>query len=95
MRFRWDAKKNSANIRKHGISFMNASRIFSGPTLEDIDETADYGEERIKAIGLVEGIEIFVVYTDRARGERRIISARKANEEERQAYWKALGSTYR
>ena len=40
-------------------------------------------------IGVVEGRELFVVYT--MRGEtRRIISARKANRHERQAYRKAV-----
>ena len=92
MRYTWDAEKNAANVRKHGISFQRASRIFLGTTLEEIDETADYEEERIKAIGLVEETEIFVVYTDRARGEQRIISARKANAEERKAYWETFGA---
>ena len=92
MPYTWNPRKNAANIRKHGISFATAVQIFSGPTLETIDDTADYGEERIRAIGLCQGKEIFVVYTDRPRGERRIISARNATEEERQAYWEAFGS---
>lgn len=90
MRYTWDERKNATNIHKHGISFQRAVRIFSGPTLEELDETEIYGEERIKAIGLVEDTEVLVVYADRPRSERRIISARKANKEERLAYWNAL-----
>jgi len=92
MRFTWDARKNAANIRKHGIGFARAARIFSSPTLEAVDDASDYGEERIKAIGLVEDTEILVVYTDRPGGERRIISARKATREEREVFWRAIGS---
>ncbi len=41
------------------------------------------------AIGLLDGIEITLVYTD--RGEvRRMISARKATHHERHAYYQAL-----
>jgi uncharacterized DUF497 family protein len=95
MRYTWDAKKNAANIRKLGLSFQRASHVFSGPTLEEIDETANYEEERLKAIGLIEGTEVLVVYTDRPGGERRIISAPKANEEERKTFWKAYGAAHR
>jgi uncharacterized protein len=90
MRYAWSERKNAANVRKHGISFQRAIRIFSGQTLEEIDETGNYGEERIKAIGLVDDTEVLVVYADRPGSERRIISARKANKEEREAFWTAL-----
>ncbi len=43
--------------------------------MERADDRYDYGEVRIYAIGLVNGIEITVIYTDRDRDERHIISA--------------------
>ena len=89
MGFEWDAAKNAANLAKHGIDFGDAARIFEGPTLEREDDRADYGEARIAAVGIVEGRELFVVYTVRGRN-RRFISARKANRHEREAYRKAL-----
>jgi uncharacterized protein len=61
------------NVRRHGIAFQDAARIFDGPTVEQIDDRFDYGEERTYAIGLVNGIEITVIYTDRDRDERHII----------------------
>ena len=89
MAFEWDARKNAVNLAKHGIDFAGASRMFEGPVLERLDDRKDYGETRIAAVGVVEGRELFVVYT--MRGEnRRIISARKANRHEREAYRKAL-----
>ncbi len=75
MAFEWDARKNAANLAKHGVDFADASRIFEGPVLKRPDDREDYGETRIAAVGVIEGSELFVVYT--VRGEnRRIISAR-------------------
>ena len=53
--------------------------------LTQVDDRADYGETRIKAIGEAEGIVLAVIYTDR-EDVRWIISARKATAEERQHY---------
>ena len=90
MDFEWDPSKNAANIARHGIDFDEACRIFDGPTLEQVDDRQDYRETRIAAIGTVEGRELYVVYT--MRGERcRMISARRANRYERQAYHRAFG----
>lgn len=54
----------------------------------------DYGELRVLAIGIAEGIVLTVVYTDRRgyEGEimRRIISARVSNHRERKAYSEAI-----
>jgi uncharacterized DUF497 family protein len=58
------------------------------------DTRRDYGERRVIAIDLAEGLALTVVYTDRveAGGEvvRRIISARLSNQHEREAYFEAL-----
>jgi hypothetical protein len=85
MAFEWDAAKHSANLAKHGIGFLDAVRIFEGPVLEKTDRRQDYGEDRIAAIGIAAGLELYVVYTIR-NGKRRIISARRANRHEREAY---------
>jgi uncharacterized DUF497 family protein len=87
MTFVWDPKKNRANIAKHSIAFEDAVKIFDGPTLEQIDDRTDYGEVRTYAIGLVNGFEVVVIYTETAGGERRIISAWRAERNERKAYW--------
>ena len=75
MRFTWDADKNLANIRRHAIAPADGARIFEGPTVERVDDRFEYGEIRVYAIGLVNGIEITVIYTDRDEDERHIISA--------------------
>ena len=75
MWFTWNPAKNASNAHRHGIAFEDAARIFGGPTVERTDDCYDYGEVRIYAIGLVNGIEITVIYTDREPDERHIISA--------------------
>ena len=62
-------------------------KIFEGPTLERVDDRFEYGEVRVYAIGVANGIEITVIFTDVSRTERRIISAWRAERHEREAYW--------
>ncbi|HZO53453.1 MAG TPA: BrnT family toxin [Bryobacteraceae bacterium] len=64
MDFVWDRRKNRANLSRHGIDFEDAIRIFDGPTLEKVDDRFDYGEIRVYAIAVVNGLEITVIYTD-------------------------------
>ena len=90
MRYTWDENKNKANLDRHGITFEDAQRIFEGPTLEKIDDRFDYEEIRIYAIGLVNGLEITVIYADQNNEERRIISAWRSEPHERRAYWQSL-----
>ncbi|MGC2161024.1 MAG: BrnT family toxin [Silvibacterium sp.] len=87
MEFEWDAGKAASNLRKHRISFPFAAEIFLDKNrTERQDKNDDYDEDRWITIGLVDEIEIVVVYTIRNENIR-IISARKANSHERQAYW--------
>jgi uncharacterized protein len=87
MRYTWSEAKNRRNIRLHGIAFDDAIRIFEGPTLERIDDRFDYGEGRIYAIGLMNGLEITLIYAERENNERRIISAWRSEPRERRRYW--------
>ncbi len=83
MLFEWDESKRQANLAKHHIDFQDAKQIFDGPVFEKIESR--HGEERVFAIGLMENIEIVVVYVMRGK-RRRIISARRAHRDERQDY---------
>jgi uncharacterized protein len=89
VRFTWDPGKSEANLRERGFDFEFATLIFQRPTLERIDNRQDYGELRVIALGVADGIPLTVVYTDRVEGGdlcRRIISARVSNRRERKAY---------
>ena len=86
MVFEWDEAKNEANIRKHGVSFETAQRIFGGPVPTWVDDRKDYGEIRHVSIGKVDKMAVVVVaHTDRD-GPIRVISARPASRKERQSY---------
>ena len=83
MKFEWDETKNEANIKKHGISFSLASRVFE--TARFTERSDREGEERYIAIGEVYGKLIAVAYT--MRSERiRVISARRSRKNERRKY---------
>jgi len=88
MLFEWDESKRETNLRKHLIDFQDARQIFDGPVFETV--VSHGGEHRTIAIGLMEDVEIVVVYV--WRGERRrIISARRASRNEREAYGNQVG----
>lgn len=92
MRYSWDQEKNHRNLSRHGIAFEDAQRIFEGPTVEKTDDRFDYGETRVYAVGLVNGLEITVVYADKNDDERRIISAWRSEPHERRYYWQNIES---
>lgn len=84
--FEWDEDKAQRNLDKHGITFAGALAVFQDPRrIERSDLRWDYGEERVQVIGQSKGRVLFVVYT--RRGDViRLISARRANRNERKAY---------
>ncbi|NEQ38149.1 MAG: BrnT family toxin [Okeania sp. SIO3I5] len=85
--FEWNENKNQQNIRKHGISFEEASEIFYGIVFTTIDERYDYGEIREISIGAIQGVIIITVVHTERNGNIRIISARKATLKERKIYY--------
>lgn len=84
--FEWDDQKARFNLEKHNIDFEDAKHVFDDPrVLDDPDDTLDYGEERYRAIGMVNDRLIAVFYTLRD-ARNRIISARKATPKEQRDY---------
>ena len=89
MRFSWDEHENLTNQRKHRVSFEVAARVFiDANRIEQYDDQEDYGENRWITIGIVGPALLTVVYTVRDEdGEViRLISARRANAQEKRAY---------
>jgi hypothetical protein len=84
----WDDEKAASNLTKHRVAFEDAARVFLDPNrLDRHDGRENYGEDRFLMIGLVGMLELTVVYTVRS-DIFRIISARKAESNERHEYWK-------
>ena len=88
MEFEWNDAKNEANHRKHGIGFREAAEIFRGYVLEAEDLRRDYGERRFVALGEYDGEVIRLVFTKR-NNKIRLITAWKANRNDRKSYQKA------
>ena len=88
MEFEWNETKAAANRRKHGIGFREAAEIFRGYVLIAEDKRHDYGEQRFVALGEYNGEVIRLIFTERD-GNVRIISAWKANRNDRKSYQKA------
>jgi uncharacterized protein len=94
MEFEWDSEKAAANLQKHGVSFDDAAQVFHDPVgIEDLDDRFEYGEERIVATGLVQGVVLKVTCTMRD-DVCRIISARKATKHEEQDYYIEAGNRW-
>jgi uncharacterized DUF497 family protein len=84
----WNAAKAEANLRTHGVSFELAKTVFNDPfAIERLDDREDYGEQRFVIVGQAAGpVLLFVAYTERE--ERiRIISARRATQNEQDDYF--------
>jgi uncharacterized DUF497 family protein len=79
LEYEWDSAKAASNLRKHGISFPYATRVFLDPHRQErLDTREEYGEERWIVLGRVDEFVLVVVYTLRGSNIR-LISARKAD----------------
>jgi uncharacterized protein len=88
VQYEWDNAKAAANLRKHGVDFMDAIAAVEDPNhLEEIDTRFNYGEERIRVIGMARHGLLFVVVTLRDGDTCRIVSARKATRHEQNRYY--------
>ena len=91
--FEWDQAKNEENLRKHGISFEEASLIWKSPVLTSADDRFHYGENRSLTLGMLYSLTVVLVaHTDRD-GKVRLISARRATKTERTRYERYLRET--
>ncbi len=85
--FEWNPKKEKSNLKKHGVSFDEASSVFKDTLSLTISDPLHSGdEERMVIIGVSRRNRFLtVVHTD--RGEKvRLISARKSTKSERRFY---------
>jgi hypothetical protein len=87
VRFEWDGAKAAKNLRKHRVSFVDASSVFYDPlAVTGSDPDHSEIEERLITFGMSSAGQLLVV-SHTERGETiRIVSARKATHHERQIY---------
>jgi uncharacterized DUF497 family protein len=87
MQILWDPRKAATNLRKHGVSFEEASTVFlDGLALTGADPDHSAGEARWVTFGeSVRGRLLAVAHTD--EGDIiRIINARAATRREKRLY---------
>lgn len=84
MEFEHDPDKSSSNLKKHGIDFEEVKAMWEDPRALVV-VARSVGEERFAIIAELEGKLWSCIFT--VRGERiRIISARRARDEEEERY---------
>jgi len=88
VRLEWDDAKNLSNQTNHGISFEEASELFTNDSesLEIFDALHSDAEDRFISIGPIRRGLVMVVWTERLDDVIRIISARWATKREAQRY---------
>jgi uncharacterized DUF497 family protein len=86
MEFTWSETKRTANLRAHGLDFVDATLVFEGVTFTFEDDRFSYNEQRFVTLGLLAGIPVSVVHTE-SENEIRIISFRQATKREAQIYF--------
>ena len=88
LKFEWDKQKASSNLKKHDVSFDEASTVFKNPLANVFnDEEHSGNEDREYIIGRSSFQQLLIVFfTERARDLIRIFSARKITKIERRDY---------
>jgi uncharacterized DUF497 family protein len=89
MDYEWDENKREVNIAKHSLDFRDGIAMFDGRPVYNYRSVR--GEEgRIVTVGLLVGRFVAVVWTERGSAIR-LISMRRARDEEKRAYRALFG----
>jgi uncharacterized protein len=88
VQFEWDGRKAASNLRKHGVSFPEASTVFRDSLAVIFDDEAHSAQEyREIIIGHSTRDRLLLVcFAEKAEDVVRIISARLATKKEREDY---------
>jgi len=87
VRFEWDDQKALENIRKHSVTFGEATEVFYDPNaVEGQDVEHSDNESRFFIIGYSSSRILYVVFAERLGNVVRIISARPPTLSERKLY---------
>jgi len=87
LQFEWDTRKASSNLKKHGVSFEEATSVFRDAlsiTISDPDHSES--EARFVDLGLSHRGRLLVISYTEHGDNIRIISARRASRSEQKQY---------
>jgi len=72
LQFEWDPEKARSNLRKHGVTFETAVRVFADPFALVEQDRVENGEYRWQTTGMVDGaLVLLVAHADREEGSNR------------------------
>ena len=81
MQFTWKEVKRKSNLKTHSLDFLDAPKVFEGPTFTFEDDRFNYSEQRFVTLGLLNGIPVSMVHTETA-DHIHVISFRKTTKHE-------------
>jgi uncharacterized DUF497 family protein len=95
IRFTWNEEKARLNLLNHGVSFESAKEVFQDPNQVVSENYFKDGEQRLQIIGMTRNAALLlVVFVDHSNPDIEIIhiiSARKGEAIEEQAYEEQIG----
>lgn len=87
MGFEWDENKRHSNLIKHRVDFVDAVGVFYDERAMTVEDPDSINEQRLITIGMDFNLQVLVVVSMQRAGDIiRLISARKANKQERRQY---------
>lgn len=94
MQFEWDSRKAATNLNKHGVSFADATSVFSDPLARIFDDPDHSTREERELIVGYDLADRLLIVSFAERGDNvRIISARRATAREIHVHEKHIKQT--
>ncbi|MCO6558000.1 MAG: BrnT family toxin [Bifidobacterium sp.] len=90
MEFEYDPNKSASNLKKHGINFDEAQRLWDGPTFT-FEAKPGNDESRQLVLGIIDKKHWTAITTKRNEATR-IISVRRSRDYEEETYDKLIQS---
>ena len=87
----WDEAKRRANLRKHGLDFLDTEQVFHGVTYTYEDDRFTHEEQRFVPLGLLRELVVSLVHTEEGN-HIHVISMRKATKRERKIYRESIAN---
>jgi len=89
MRLTWSDAKRKLNIEQYGFDFVDAHRVFEGPTYTYEDDRFDYLEQRFVTLGILDEFVVSIIHNETSHVIH-IISLRKATKHEQTIFFKNI-----
>jgi len=90
VRITFDPPKRDFTLKRRGLDFARADKVFAGRTATVVDDRRDYGETRFITAGHLDGRLVVMVWTQRGEA-RHVISMRHCHAEEEEIWRRRMG----